>query len=47
MFRPVCMKIHTKNNEAPFACSVRSSHPLFTSRQMCLTLENAMLVSEQ
>lgn len=43
----MCMKMHTKNNEAPFACSVRNSHPLLTSRQMCLTLENAMLMSGQ
>ena len=27
-FRPACTYMHTKNNEASFACRVRNSHPV-------------------
>jgi hypothetical protein len=39
--------MHTKNSDVSFACSVRSSYPWFTSRQVCLTLENARLMLGQ
>lgn len=36
---------HTKNREAPFVWSIRVVHPMLTSREMWMILENAMFVS--
>ena len=35
-----------KKKDAPLACRVRINHPLFTSRIMCTTEENAILMSD-
>lgn len=36
--------MNTKNKDAPFECKTRINHPLFTSRQMWMTLSNAIKV---
>ena len=35
-----------KKNDAPLACRVRINQPLFTSRMIWTTEENAILISE-
>lgn len=37
--------INMKNKEAPFICIYRITHPLSTSRMMCITDSKAIVVS--
>lgn len=38
------INIHVKNMDAPFACKIRINHPILTSRQIWITLWNAICV---
>jgi len=45
MPRPACRYKAIKKNEAPLAWVARNTQPKFTSREMCLTLLNAIEMS--
>jgi len=42
--REMCVKIKMKNRDAPFMCTIRISHPEFTSRIMWITERKDRLI---
>ena len=40
----MCKNMAVKNIDAPLACKIRIIHPMLTSRQMWITLWNAISV---